>query len=215
MFNPITLRRRRTTFAHAYVRLPDGARVLIRTIHEGDAQEYAHALTRLSAESRRRRFLNATPRLSARELRYLTAVDQDEHVALVAVEAGSGEILGSVRYVRIGGGRADAELAIEVIDDWQRRGLGRALLSAVGAHALANGLTRFYALVAADNLPMQQALKRAVVAVEREFGELEYLLDVDALVAAPTGRRLPAIWSRVASAAARLHHRLQPAATPA
>jgi RimJ/RimL family protein N-acetyltransferase len=184
-------------------------------MRETDAEEYARAFTRLSAESRRQRFLNATPRLSARELSYLTAVDQDEHVALVAVEPGSGEILGSVRYVRIGGGRADAELAIEVIDGWQRRGLGRALLSAVGAHALANGLTRFYALVAADNLPMQQAFKRAAVAVDSELGELEYLLDVDALVPARTGRRLPAIWSRVASAAAALHNRPPPAATPA
>jgi RimJ/RimL family protein N-acetyltransferase len=215
MRNPITLRRHGPIVAHPHARLPDSAQALVRPIRENDAEEYARASTRLSAETRRRRFLNATPRLSARELSYLTAVDQDEHVALVAVEPGSGEILGSVRYVRIGGGRADAELAIEVIDGWQRRGLGRALLSAVGGHALANGLTRFYALVAADNLPMQQALKRAVVAVDSELRELEYLLDVDALVPARTGRRLPAIWSWLASAAAALHHRLRPAATPA
>jgi acetyltransferase len=212
--NPITVRRRPPVVGHSYVRLPEGERVLVRPIREGDAPAYARALTRLSAESRRRRFLSATPELSPPQLTYLTAVDQAEHVALVAVEPRSGAILGSVRYVRIAGGRADAELAIEVIDEWQRRGLGRALLSALSAHAVANGLTRFTALVAADNLPMQKALKRSVVAVERGAGELEYLLDAGALAAAPTRRRAPGIWRSVASAAPALNRLLRPAASP-
>ena len=211
MHSPINGRRRRVTAGRQAVRLPDGARVIVRPIREEDAEGFAHAFTRLSDESRRRRFLSATPRLSARELRYLTAVDHDQHVALVAVEPGSGEILGSVRYMRIADRRA--ELAIEVIDDWQGRGLGRALLEAISAHARANGLTRFIALVAADNRPMQQALKRAVVTVEADYGELEYMLDVDAL--APASRRSPAIRSTPAPATTPSGPRLRPAAIPA
>jgi RimJ/RimL family protein N-acetyltransferase len=209
------VRRRFPAVAQTHLRLPDGSPVLVRPIREDDAQAYAHAFTRLSTESRRRRFLNASPRLAPCDVRYLTAVDQDEHVALVAVEPGAGEILGSVRYVRIAGGPADAELAIEVIDDWQGRGLGRALLSALAAHALAHGLRRFTALVAADNRSMQAACKRAVVAVERGFGELEYVLDVGALATAPTGCRALAARPSVVSVAAALLPLLQPAATPA
>ena len=210
MHSPINGRPRVTAGRQA-VRLPEGARVIVRPIREADAEGFAHAFTRLSDESRRRRFLSATPRLSARVLRYLTAVDHDQHVALVAVEPKSGEILGSVRYVRIADRRA--ELAIEVIDDWQGRGLGRALLEAISAHARANGLTRFTALVAADNWPMQRALKRAVVTVEVDYGELEYVLDVDALAPAP--RRSPAIRSTPAPATTPSGPRLRPAAIPA
>jgi RimJ/RimL family protein N-acetyltransferase len=210
MHSPIN-GRRRVAAGRQEVRLSDGALVIVRPIREEDAEGFAHALTRLSDESRRRRFLNATPRLSARELRYLTAVDHDQHVALVAVEPGSGEILGSVRYVRIADRRA--ELAIEVIDDWHGRGLGRALLEAIGAHAHANGLTRFTALVAGDNRPMQQAFKRAVVTVEADYGELEYVLDVGALAPAP--RRSPAIRSAPAPATTPSPPRLQPAAISA
>jgi RimJ/RimL family protein N-acetyltransferase len=208
MLNPATVPRRRHALMARRVRLPDGARISIRPIGEEDAEGFAHAFTRLSDESRRRRFLSETPRLSARALTYLTAVDHDEHVALVAVEPKSGEILGSVRYMRIAERRA--ELAIEVIDDWQGRGLGRALLEAISAHAHATGLTRFTALVAADNLPMQHALKRAVVTVEVDHGELEYVLDVDALAPAP--RRSPAIRSTPAPATTPPGPRLQPAA---
>ncbi|MBV8991071.1 MAG: GNAT family N-acetyltransferase [Solirubrobacterales bacterium] len=217
MRNPITVRRRDPTSAHSPLRLPHGARVLIRPIREDDAEGYARAFTRLSAESRRRRFLSAISRLSPRDLRYLTAVDQHEHVALVAVEPGAGETLGSVRYVRIAGGRADAELAIEVIDEWQRRGVGRALLEALSAHARANGLSRFTALVAADNRPMQRALKRAVLDVEEDYGELEYLLDVDALTppSAPGPRRATHRGREVTPRPAFSRAGIQPAARPA
>jgi hypothetical protein len=100
MHSPINGRRRRVAAGRQAVRLADGAHVIVRPIGEEDAEGFAHAFTRLSDESRRRRFLSATPRLSARTLTYLTAVDHDQHVALVAVEPKSGEILGSVRYVR-------------------------------------------------------------------------------------------------------------------
>ena len=210
MHNPIN-GWRRVAAGRQEFRLSDGAPVIVRPIREGDAGGFAHALTRLSDESRRRRFLNASPRLSARELRYLTAVDHDQHVALVAVEPGSGEILGSVRYVRIADRRA--ELAIEVIDDWHGRGLGRALLEAISAHARANGITRFTALVAADNRPMQQALKRAVITVEADYGELEYVLDVGALAPAPL--RSPALRSTPAPATKPSGPRLRPTAIPA
>ncbi len=211
MHSPINGWRRRVAAGRQAVRLADGARVIVRPIGEEDAEGFAHAFTRLSDESRRRRFLSATPRLSARALTYLTAVDHDQHVALVAVEPESGEILGSVRYVRIA--ERHAELAIEVIDDWQGRGLGRALLEAISAHAHANGLTRFTALVAADNRPMQHALKRAVVTVDVDHGALEYVLDVDALAPAP--RRSPGIRSTPAPATTPSGPRLQPAAIPA
>jgi RimJ/RimL family protein N-acetyltransferase len=119
-------------------------------------------------------------------VRYLTSVDQDEHVALVALDQ-SREILGSARYIRIPARPSVAEMAIEVIDDWQRRGVGRALLEALSLHAEDAGVVRFVAIVSMENMPMQRIMARAGASSEKVDGELEYTVDAGAL--APEDRR--------------------------
>jgi RimJ/RimL family protein N-acetyltransferase len=175
-----TALRRRSTPARQ-VRLPGRERVDLRPIRASDAAEFARAFTRLSERSRHRRFLSLAPALRPDELRYLTAVDHDEHVALVAVDPASEEILGSARYIRLPARPDDAELAIEVIDDWQRRGVGRALLRAPSDHARASGIRRLVAIVSAENFPMQRVLRRAGASPEVIDGELEYAIDPNAL----------------------------------
>jgi acetyltransferase len=182
MFSAITVRRRSDQPGPSPIRLADRARVIVRPIRAQDAPEFARAYTRLSDQSRWRRFLTVADQLPPADLVYLTSVDQRDHVALVAACPESGEIVGSARYFRLPGRPGDAELAVEVIDEWQRRGVGRGLLEALGAHARANGLERFTAIVAADNVPMQRALRRAAVTTHATGGEIEYLLDVGALV---------------------------------
>ena len=49
----------------------------------------------MSDRTRRQRFLGPKPRLSARELDYLTDVDHVTHEALVAIDETTGEIVGS------------------------------------------------------------------------------------------------------------------------
>lgn len=194
MLKPATARRldRRSV---RHVRLADGARVSLRPIRSEDADEFARAYTRLSERSRQRRFLSVAPALRPAEVRYLTSVDHHEHVALVAVGPGGEDILGSARYIRLPNRPGVAEMAIEVIDDWQQRGVGRALLEALSHRARASGVEQFVALVAADNLPMQLILKRAGAAARMDDGELEYTVDVDALArrdTAPPRMRQPA-----------------------
>jgi len=168
MFPRATVRRPGRTHAIQRLRLPDGARILVRPIREDDAVAFAHAYSRLSVESLRRRHLNAAFRLTPKDVRYLTAVDHHEHVAFVAIHPGTGEILGSARYVRLPAGPDRAEMAIEVIDDWQGRGVGRLLLQRLSRHANAHGIHTFIALVAADNLPMQRALKGAIASTQAD-----------------------------------------------
>ncbi len=63
-------------------------------------------------------------------------------------------MLGVARYIR---SKADAqvaevaEVAVTVADDWQRRGLGRALLNRLTYRARREGVRRFSALVQGDN----------------------------------------------------------------
>lgn len=165
--------------------LPDGSRVIVRPIREEDADEFARAYERLSEQSRRLRFLSVAKCLSARTLRDLTCVDHDQHVALVAVAPATGEIIGSARYIRLPGRPGEAEMAIEVIDNWQRRGVGRGLLGALSDHARTNGVERFIAIVSEENLPMQRAVAHATVSVDVSGGDLEYRLEVDSLRSQP------------------------------
>ena len=180
MLNPATVRQHERRNVRR-VRLTDGARVSLRPIRSEDADEFARAYTRLSDLSRQRRFLSVAPALRPAEVRYLTSVDHHDHVALVAVGPDGEEILGSARYIRLPNRPGDAEMAIEVIDEWQHRGLGRALLQALSHHARVNGVEQFLALVASDNLRMQHILKRAGATAQMEDGELEYTVAVDAL----------------------------------
>src|SRR5919107_1141837 len=97
----------------------------IRPIEPGDKPELAAAVGRLSAQSLRRRFLAAKPTLSRAELRYLTEVDGDHHIAFVAVDGET--IVGVARCVRLAPGADVAEFAIVVGDECQRQGVGTAL----------------------------------------------------------------------------------------
>src|SRR6476659_5743003 len=104
--------------------LADGARLRVRPIVPADREPLADAFDRLSERSRRQRFLAPKPRLSSRELDYLTDVDHVTHEALVAIDETTGEIVGVGRYATGGGCGAVADMALAVVDAWQRRGIG-------------------------------------------------------------------------------------------
>ena len=74
--------------------LADGARLRVRPIVPADREPLADAFDRLSDRSRHQRFLAPKPRLSARELDYLTDVDHVTHEALVAIDETTGQIVG-------------------------------------------------------------------------------------------------------------------------
>jgi RimJ/RimL family protein N-acetyltransferase len=141
------------------VTLRDGSQVLIRPICASDKPLVAAAYERLSPESRRRRFLVTQSRLSDEDLRYLTEVDHRRHEALIALDAQTGEAVGDARYVQLPGQREAAEVAAVVADDWHGRGLATALLTELTQRARAIGLSRYTAVVSADNRAVLDALE--------------------------------------------------------
>ena len=133
------------------VTLRDGARVGLRPIAPGDKPLLAASFERLSEQSRYRRFFTAKPELSASELDYLVDVDHRDHEAIVAVDLASGEVLGVARYIRSTSDPEVAEISVTVVDEWQRRGLGRALAGRLTYRARREGVRRFSAVVQSDN----------------------------------------------------------------
>jgi RimJ/RimL family protein N-acetyltransferase len=135
-------------------RLPDGTRVIIRRIQPEDKVLLARTLPLLSAETVRRRFLSPKPTLSAGELRYLTEVDGESHVAFVALPIDRPDpLLGVGRYVRLPDDPATAEVAVLIGDPYQGHGLGTRMGLLLADHAREHGVRRFAATMLSDNVP--------------------------------------------------------------
>ncbi len=110
-------------------------------------------LRRMSAESRYLRFHHAKTRLTKRELRYLTEIDYEDHFAWCAfiVDDSGASAIGAARYIRVAPMSDHAEVAIEIVDQYQSRGLGTTLLDLLAETALEHGVTSFIAYVVPIN----------------------------------------------------------------
>ena len=138
-------------------RARDGTEVRLRPLRRGERDLVARFFEGLSEESRRRRFLQPTPRLPEAMLRHLVDVDGRRHVALVA-EAG-GEVAGIARFVALPDEPGAAEVAVTVTDRFQGRGIGRLLLDALGRAAARAGVDAFVYLVDPTNRPVLRVLR--------------------------------------------------------
>jgi RimJ/RimL family protein N-acetyltransferase len=126
------------------------ALVHVRPIDSRDRDAFSAWFGRLSDESRRRRFHGPKPKLSARELTYLTEVDHVRHTALVAVDA-SGRLIGEARYATAKPADRTADFAVTVADEWQGKGVGSRLAARLIEAARANGMTRLTAITLWEN----------------------------------------------------------------
>jgi RimJ/RimL family protein N-acetyltransferase len=155
--------------------LHDGSKVLIRPVQPADAPLLADGFARLSDKSRRMRFLARKDRLSAAELRYFTDIDHHNHEALGALDQADGRGVGVARWVRDAEDPHAAEIAVTIVDDWQGRGLGTELLTRLSGRARSEGICRFTALVAEDNMAMAGLLRNmSANLVGRSPGTVEY-----------------------------------------
>jgi GNAT superfamily N-acetyltransferase len=141
--------------------LRDGTVVHLRLIGPDDKELLCDGFQRLSPESRYRRFFTPKPRLSRRELAYLTETDNINHLAIGAARFVNSdeEGLGVARLVRLEGADDTAEAAIAVVDDFQGKGLGSLLFQRLVAAARERGLTRLRSEVLGSNRGMLELLR--------------------------------------------------------
>lgn len=141
--------------------LRDGARIEIRALAPGDEADLVAAVARTSAESMRRRFFVVKRTFTDQETAFFLNVDFANHVALVAVveEGGRPVIAGGGRYIVVRPG--EAEVAFAVVDEYQGRGIGGAVMRHLTAIARAAGLERFIAEVLVENLPMRRLFEKS------------------------------------------------------
>jgi RimJ/RimL family protein N-acetyltransferase len=139
--------------------LPGGPRFTVRPIEAADKAALSEFFSRLSDESRRRRFLGPKPKLTARDLAFLTEVDQRRHVALVALDEHDA-IVGVARYAAWAAHPERADMAVAVVDEWHGRGLGTALGDRLVVQARESGLAALTGSTLAFNTPAKALLKR-------------------------------------------------------
>jgi len=149
--------------------LEDGTRVHLRLVRPDDKGLMLEAWDRLSPESRYRRFFAAKTALTDAELRYLTEVDNVDHVAIGATRKRRGKpmALGIARFIRLADRPHVADAAVTVTDDAQGVGLGRVLLSRLIGAARERDIDVFSCDVLADNDGMR-ALIRSLAPDARE-----------------------------------------------
>jgi RimJ/RimL family protein N-acetyltransferase len=138
------------------VSLRDGGLAALRPLDAGHEAALVEVFGQLSPTSRANRYLVGLPVLTRSMISALVAVDGHDHVAwLASVE---GRPVGIARYVRTR--PAQAEIALEVADAHQGRGLGTALLDTITTLACVNGIRRLEAIVLPDNRPSLRLLAR-------------------------------------------------------
>ncbi|WP_405239230.1 GNAT family N-acetyltransferase [Lentisalinibacter orientalis] len=151
--------------------LDDGTLIEFRAVQPWHKAMLAEGFTRLSPESRRRRFFTSKTGLSDEELRYLTEFDGTDHYALGAMlpagaPDGEAQGIGVARFVRSTSDPETAEISIVVVDDWQHRGVGKRLLERIAGAAAERGIRRIRSVALADNPDVRELLERHTEGLE-------------------------------------------------
>ncbi len=142
--------------------LADGTRLLVRPIVPSDRGQLEEGYRRLSARSRHTRFFAPPAELSDADLDYLTQLDYRDHCALGAFvldEPGEPGVA-VARYVREADDPSSAEVAVTVLDDYQRRGIGTLLTRLLASVAASNGVRTLVYFVQWKNDDMIELLRQ-------------------------------------------------------
>ena len=140
--------------------LDDGPILTIRPLERGDGSRLCELFARLTPESRYRRFLSSQPGLTPGELAKLTHIDHVRHEALAAVDEADGSFVAEARYIELTDQPGVAELAMEVVDEFQNVGIGGALASQLIKRARTAGMERLVATTLRGNAPARALMRR-------------------------------------------------------
>ena len=144
----------------------------MRPIRPEDAAREQRFFERLSDRSRYQRFMQHLTELPPGMLARFTQLDYERELALVALDPEKDEIIAVARYAP-GRDPKAAEFALVVLDEWQRKGLGRALLERLCQAARKAGYDRLYGHVLVDNPEMLELVGRlGFDIVARDLSEL-------------------------------------------
>ncbi|GAA2035656.1 bifunctional GNAT family N-acetyltransferase/acetate--CoA ligase family protein [Yaniella flava] len=169
----------------ADVLLRDGATARLRPISADDAQALQRMHESQSQDSIYFRYFTYKSQLSAKELERFTVVDYVDRVAFVILLGD--ELMGIGRYDRLGDS-TEAEVAFNIADAHQGRGLGSIFMEHLAVAARENGIRTFTAEVLPENRKMLTVFQAAGFETSRSFEDgvilVEFPIDPTARVRA-------------------------------
>jgi GNAT superfamily N-acetyltransferase len=151
-----------TGFEPRTIELRDGTKLHLRPIVAEDEALLHEAVAAMSERTVYFRFFSPIKRMSDALAHRLAVVDYNDRFAIVATShrpSGKERIVGVARYDRARGTDV-AEVAVAVIDEFQRRGLGSALLAELARVARAHGIKTFSLIVLPENREMLGLLRK-------------------------------------------------------
>jgi GNAT superfamily N-acetyltransferase len=178
--------------------LQSSSAIAVEPLDRADAEQVLDAVfAGLSLQSRLHRFHSPVPRLPPPVRARLVDVDGHRHAAVVAWTRG--EPIGIARVIGDGTPGSGADLAVAVVDVWQRRGVGTRLLTAVTDLAERLGYRELRGAVLPENVAMQKLARKVapwlrahydgeVVQLTVPLGEAVWTITHEDLVADLTGR---------------------------
>jgi acetyltransferase len=169
------------------LRLADGTEILLRPIRDDDGPLLQDLLANMSDEDRRRRFFSPIRTLSENLVQRLSHVDYRHDIALLALMAGTGTLLGVVRLAGEGEPKR-AEYAITLRSDYKGHGLGWLLMQRMLDLAARLGFLEVYGYVLRENEPMLRMAREFGFVVEAAPDEPEAVLVRRPVVRRPVGR---------------------------
>jgi ribosomal protein S18 acetylase RimI-like enzyme len=149
-------------FEPRILELTDGTKIHVRPIVPDDEPLLIEAVAAMSERTVYFRFFSPLKRLPDALAHRLAVVDYNDRFAIVATThkpGGKERIVGVARYDRAAGSDV-AETAVAVIDEFQRRGLGSALLAILGKVAREHGIKTFTLIVLPENQQMLGLLRK-------------------------------------------------------
>ena len=158
------------------ITLESGQKLSVRPIRPSDREALHAFFHALSPETRYRRFMGHCAELSPAMLTYLTEIDGDNHIAVVAfatttfsgvrrslrggLKRRPKPMLAVARVVRLPEDPKMAEVALTIADHLQGQGVGTALLSILVEAAAERGVDEIGAHVLDDNVRMKRILAK-------------------------------------------------------
>ncbi|MEP2100980.1 MAG: GNAT family N-acetyltransferase [Parasphingorhabdus sp.] len=174
--------------------LRSGMKVCLRPIHPSDQNRIERGIMELSDRSRYLRFFSSFKIAPPSVVEKLSAVDGVDHIAwgVVNLDADDHPPIAAAHVIRDSDDPAMGEFAIAVLDDYQSKGVSRALIAALFSNCLEQGLCKLNIAVLREN----RKAARLIAALGAEMTQSEgvvahYRLDLEKTLDALRGMEKP------------------------
>lgn len=158
-----------------------GKKFNVASLTPADRAQIQAGLKLMSHESIRNRFMGSKKEFTEKELDYLTSLDGWNHYALGVEESeGAHRGVAVIRMVRSGEDPSAAEVAITIIDEYQRIGLGSLLLDLIFLAAREREIERFsFTFLPQNEGIIKLVTKKGVPVIERGQDSVRMILLAD------------------------------------